>query len=74
MRSAQALVLFIVLASGACMPRHRELVVDPRARLAVGAETNAYDGPFREVFGGPRGETQAPREVTIAFSRPLRPP
>ncbi len=53
----------------ACVPRHRAPAAG--ARLGVGAESFADDGPLRVVFAGPRGETPAPREVTISFSRPM---
>ena len=63
-------VLLLTLCMvAACVPRHRAPAAG--ARVGVGAESFAEDGPFRVVFAGPRGETPAPREVTISFSRPM---
>ena len=67
--------LTVVLAAlsllAACVPQHRVAV--PNARLSVGAESFADDGPFRITFAGPKGATAAPREVTITFSRAVHP-
>ena len=71
MRFFAALALAVLSVSAACVPRHRAAV--PGARLSVGAESFADDGPFRIAFAGPKGETASPREVTIAFSRAMRP-
>src|SRR4051812_46028834 len=66
------LLLLAVIGIGACMPRHRQPAAG--ARLAVGEESFADDGPFRVLFAGPEGETTSPHEITIAFSRTVRAP
>lgn len=42
--------------------------------FSIGVESFVDDGPFRVVFAGPQGESGPTGDVTIAFSRPLRPP
>lgn len=71
MRFFAVLALAVLSVSAACVPRHRAAVAG--ARLSVGAESFADDGPFRIAFAGPKGETASPREVTIAFSRAMHP-
>ena len=64
-----SLLLAALSLCAACVPQHRPAV--PGARLSVGPESFADDGPFRIAFAGPKGEIATPREVTIAFSRAM---
>jgi uncharacterized protein YfaS (alpha-2-macroglobulin family) len=74
MRPIHALLLLLAASVlAACVPGRVPAFRAPAAgaRLSVGAESFADDGPFRIVFAGPKGEVPAPREVTISFSRAM---
>ena len=66
---SRKLVVLAIFGLASCVPRHHGPVAG--GRLSVGAESFAEDGPFRVVFAGPKGETRAPAEVTLSFSRPM---
>jgi uncharacterized protein YfaS (alpha-2-macroglobulin family) len=70
-----ALVVASLSLLAACVPQHRVAVAVPGsgARLSVGADSFDDDGPFRIAFAGPTGATTDPHEITVAFSRAMRP-
>ena len=68
MRTVHLGFLLLVLLLAACVPKHR--VVVNGAGVAIGAPLGTVsDGPFRLLFGGPRGASSRSADVTLAFSR-----
>jgi uncharacterized protein YfaS (alpha-2-macroglobulin family) len=59
----------------ACIPGAKAPNVAPARTLTLGDEAagGVAAGPFRVVFGSPKGSTVDPSEVTVVFSRPMRP-
>jgi uncharacterized protein YfaS (alpha-2-macroglobulin family) len=52
----------------ACVPRHA--VMMNGNGIAIGAPLSTVaDGPFRLLFGGPKGDVSSTSDVTLAFSR-----
>ncbi len=64
------LVLTVSCFRGAAPPN-----VAPQRTLELGREGSVVRPPkeFAVVFGGPRGETTEPSEVSIVWNRPMRP-
>src|SRR5688572_2167852 len=61
--------LLFTIVVAACAPKHG---ISAGARIAVGGDDLADEGPFRVVYAGPRGEVASASEITIAFSRAVR--
>ena len=73
---AAPLALAVIALSFACVQGARAPQVPTRGTLAPGegdAAAATAEGPLRVVFGAPRGQTEAPSEISIVFNRPMRP-
>ncbi len=59
----------------ACIPGAKAPNVTPARTLSLADEGAGGNGagPFRVVFASPKGGTVDPSEVTVVFSRPMRP-
>ena len=72
-RSRHGLRTFLVATLLSCFPEGKPPNVTPQRTLSVENQTQRgrVVGPFDIAFAGPSGEVDAPREVTVLFSRPV---
>ncbi|WP_394849434.1 Ig-like domain-containing protein [Pendulispora brunnea] len=71
--SPLALVVLVLLAS--CFPGAKAPSVNPARTLDLEGDAAETKNPkaFGVVFAGPKGEVEAPSEITVVFNRPMRP-
>ena len=76
--AAPLAMVLVVAVVASCLPGKAPKVSAGRtlelgAGDPSGASASGAAKPFAVVFGGPRGETDDPSEITIVFNRPMRP-
>jgi uncharacterized protein YfaS (alpha-2-macroglobulin family) len=76
--AAPLAMVLVVAVVASCLPGKAPKVSAGRtlelgAGEPGGASASAATKPFAVAFGGPKGETDDPSEITIVFNRPMRP-
>ncbi len=73
--AAAPLVLLLLVVVASCLPGGKAPKVAPERTLRLESEAGraVSPKPFAVVFGGPRGATVDPSEVSIVWNRPMRP-
>src|SRR5262245_19651045 len=70
------LAIAVFVLGLACVQGARAPQVPTRGTLAPGEgdpAASASEGPFAVVFGTPKGQISTSAEISIVFSRPMRP-